>query len=168
MNMNLWYHYLLGNRGINFPLTLVVHILLIVICLCNVLWMRTTNVQTSATMVIIYLKVSVCRDISNITKHMLLTPVILVVLTLTLLSMQFMCIYMWPCTQKPHIMLHIAENTFLASYCSPGTFTTFIAVTNPKLWVLKNATLRDYIFEKRADKIFTVYFTSVHALTQIT
>ena len=65
------YHYELGNRGIIFPLTLVVHVLLIVISPCNVLWMRITNEQKSATMVIINLKISMCRDIianSNITK----------------------------------------------------------------------------------------------------
>ena len=63
-------HYVLGNRGIIFPLTLVVHVLLIVISPCHVLWMRITNEQKSATMVTINLKVSMCRDIianSNIT-----------------------------------------------------------------------------------------------------
>ena len=62
---------LLGNRGINFSLTLVVHVLLIVISPCNVLWMRKTTEQKSATMVTTNLKVSTCRDImanSNITK----------------------------------------------------------------------------------------------------
>ena len=42
MNFNLYMwkynnHYELGNRGIIFPLTLVVHVLLIVISRCNVL-----------------------------------------------------------------------------------------------------------------------------------
>ena len=65
------YHHELGNRGIIFLLTLVVHVLLIVISPSKVLWMRITNEQNSATMVTINLKVSVCRDTitnSNITK----------------------------------------------------------------------------------------------------
>ena len=71
------YHYILGNRGIIFPLTLVVHVLLIVISPCNVLWMRMTNEPKSATMVTINLKVSMCRDIvanSNITKSYAFNP----------------------------------------------------------------------------------------------
>ena len=65
------YHYILGNRGKNFSLTLVVHVLLILISLSNVLRRRITNGQNSVTMVTINLKVSMCRDIitnSNITK----------------------------------------------------------------------------------------------------
>ena len=71
------YHCRIGNRGIIFPLTLVVHVLLIVITLCNVLWMRITNEQKSATMVTINLKVSMCRDIvtnSNISKSYVFNP----------------------------------------------------------------------------------------------
>ena len=71
------YHYELGNRGIIFLLTLVVHVLLIVFSPCNVLWMRITNEQNSATMVTINLKVSMCRDIianSNITKAFIVNP----------------------------------------------------------------------------------------------
>ena len=71
------YHYELGNRGIKFSLTLVVHVLLIVISPCNVLWMRITNEQKSATMVTINLKVSMFRDIianSNITKSYVFNP----------------------------------------------------------------------------------------------
>ena len=40
---------------------------------------------------------------------------------------------------KTNVTPHITENTFLVLYCSPkyaesdGTFTTFIAVTSPKL-----------------------------------
>ena len=71
------YHYELGNRVIIFPLTLVVHVLLIVISPCNVLLMRITNEQNSATMVTINLKVSMCRDIianSNIPRAFNLNP----------------------------------------------------------------------------------------------
>ena len=71
------YHYVLGNRGIIFLLTLVVHVLLIVISPCNVLSMRITNEQKSATMVTINLKVSMCRDIianGNITKLYVVNP----------------------------------------------------------------------------------------------
>ena len=71
------YHCRIGNRGIIFPLTLVVHVLLIVISPSNVLWMRITNEQKSATMVTIDLKVSMCRDIianSNITKLYVFNP----------------------------------------------------------------------------------------------
>ena len=62
MNVEM-YHYVLGNRGIIFLLTLVVHVLLIVISPSNVLRMRITNEQNSATMVTTKLKVSMCRDI---------------------------------------------------------------------------------------------------------
>ena len=40
------YHYRIGNRGIIFPLTLAVHVLLIVISPCNVLWMWITVVTS--------------------------------------------------------------------------------------------------------------------------
>ena len=71
------YHYELRNRGIIFPLTLVVNVLLIVISPSHVLWMRITNEQNSATMVTINLKVSMCRDVianSNITKAFIVNP----------------------------------------------------------------------------------------------
>ena len=79
LNLGMWkcIIYELGNRGIIFPLTLVVHVLLIVISPCNVLWMRITNEQKSATMVTINLKVSMCRDIianSNTTKSYVFNP----------------------------------------------------------------------------------------------
>ena len=70
------YHYVLGNRGI-ILLTLVVLVLVIVISPSNVLGMRITNEQNSATMVTINLKVSMCRDIianSNITKAYVVNP----------------------------------------------------------------------------------------------
>ena len=56
------YHYVLWNGG-KILLTLVVHVLLIIISPSNVLQMRITNEQNSATIVTINLKVSMCRDI---------------------------------------------------------------------------------------------------------
>ena len=66
----------IGNIGIMFLLTLVVHVLLIVISPSNVLRMRI-NEQKSATMVTINLKVSMCKDIianSNTTKAHVVNP----------------------------------------------------------------------------------------------
>ena len=67
------YHYKLGNTGKIFPLTLVVHVSLIVISPCNVLWMRITNGQKLATTVTINLRVSDIIANSNIPPPLLYT-----------------------------------------------------------------------------------------------
>ena len=112
------YHYVLRNTGIIFPLTLVVHVLLIVISPTNVLWMRITNEQNSATMVTINLKVSMFRYIianSNITK----AYTALVVLLLTLLSMLMICVLLSVTTLCMYRLLEkLTDNTLLVGLLS--------------------------------------------------